>query len=128
MIGLLISDLEKSVTFYKAIGFSINDKFPQDRATHMILSDTISVILLTHSLWQEFTSRKIPNAKETAQVGFMLSKPSKDAVDTLIQNGQKAGGKADPNPIEDFEGMYGRSIEDPDGHIWEAKWMNFCMQ
>ncbi len=31
---------------------------------------------------------------------------------------------SDPNPIEDHGFMYGRSMEDPDGHILEAKWMD----
>ena len=35
-----------------------------------------------------------------------------------------AGGKADPTPVQDFGCMYGRSVEDPDGHIWEVMWMD----
>lgn len=123
IISLPVSNLARSLAFYKALGFFQNNQFPSDRAAHMILSETISVMLITHSMWKEFTSREIPDAKKVAQVGFILSCESKQAVDTMIQNGEKAGGKADPNPIEDFEGMYGRGLEDPDGHIWEAKWM-----
>ena len=36
----------------------------------------------------------------------------------------KAGGKADPTPTQDYGFMYGRSFEDPDGHIWEVMWMD----
>lgn len=127
MISLPVTNLTKSLDFYKAIGFSQNSEFPSDRAAHMVLSDTISVMLITHSMWKEFTSREIPDAKKVAQVGFILLCESKQAVDAMIEGGVKAGGKADPNPIEDFEGMYGRGLEDPDGHIWEAKWMD-CIQ
>ncbi len=35
-----------------------------------------------------------------------------------------AGGTADPAPKQDFGFMYGRSFEDPDGHIWEVMWMD----
>lgn len=125
MISLPVTNLQKSVVFYEAIGFVQNNQFPGgDRAAHLTLSDAISVVLLTHSLWQEFTTREIPDAKKVAQVGFILSRESKQAVDEMIENGQNAGGKPDPNPVEEFEFMYGRSLEDPDGHIWEAKWMN----
>lgn len=124
MISLPVTNLTKSLAFYKAIGFSQNDQFPGDRAAHMVLSDAISVMLITHSMWKEFTTREIPDAKKVAQVGFILSCESKQAVDAMIESGEKAGGKADPNPVEDFEGMYGRGLEDPDGHIWEAKWMD----
>ena len=124
MISLPVIDVAKSVDFYSAIGFVRNNKFPGDRAAHMVLSDAISVMLISHFMWKEFTTREIPDAKKVAQVGFILSCESKHAVDTMIESGEKAGGTADPNPIEDFEGMYGRGLEDPDGHIWEAKWMS----
>lgn len=126
MISLPVSHLANSVRFYEAIGFTQNNQFPDDRAAHLFLSDTISIVLITHSLWQEFTTRIIPDAKKSAQVGFILSRESKHAVDETIQRGINAGGTADVNPVEDFEGMYGRSLEDPDGHIWEAKWMDLC--
>lgn len=32
--------------------------------------------------------------------------------------------KADPTPEQDYGVMYGRSFEDPDGHIWEIMWMD----
>ncbi len=32
----------------------------------------------------------------------------------------------DPNPVENHGFIYGRSIEDPDGHIWEFKWMEMA--
>ncbi len=48
----------------------------------------------------------------------------KAAVDEMIAAGKKSGGKAEPNKIQDLSFMYGRSIEDPDGHIWETVWMD----
>lgn len=49
-------------------------------------------------------------------------------MDKFVESGEKAGGKADPNPIEDEGFMYGRGLEDPDGHIWEAKWMETMLK
>ena len=34
------------------------------------------------------------------------------------------GGTLDVNPVQDLGFMYNRSLTDPDGHIWEAVWMN----
>jgi predicted lactoylglutathione lyase len=34
------------------------------------------------------------------------------------------GGRGDINPVQDLGFMYNRSLSDPDGHIWEAVWMN----
>ena len=35
-----------------------------------------------------------------------------------------AGGRADPNPPQDYGLMFGRSVEDPDGNVWEIMWMD----
>jgi predicted lactoylglutathione lyase len=49
---------------------------------------------------------------------------SRDEVDGLVGKAAKAGGAPDPTPTQDFGFMYGRSFEDPDGHIWEVVWMD----
>ena len=35
-----------------------------------------------------------------------------------------AGGRADPNPAQDHGFMFSRSVEDPDGNVWEIMWMD----
>lgn len=123
-LSLPVSDLTKSIEFYQAIGFKKKMMFPEDSGAWMDLSDTFSVMLITQTKWKEFTPRAIPDAKKTAQFGLSITKENKIAVDNMIENGAKAGGMADPNPVENFDFMYGRSVEDPDGHIVEAKWMD----
>jgi predicted lactoylglutathione lyase len=51
-----------------------------------------------------------------------LSADSREAVSGQVDKARGAGGKADPTPVQDFGCMYGRSFEDPDGHIWEVMW------
>ncbi len=123
-ISLPVSDLPKSVAFYEAIGLAQNKQFCSSDGAWMILSDSFSVMLIPHAKWKELTPREIPDAKKTAQFGLTITKEKKSDVDTLVESGAKAGGKGDINPVEDFGFMYGRSVEDPDGHIWEAKWMD----
>ncbi len=122
IISLPVTNLTKSVGFYLAIGFT--RKFSDKGSACMVLSDTISVMLITHSMWKGFTTRLIPDPKKSAQMALILSRDSQKAVDAMVEKGKKAGGKADPNPKEDYGFMYGRSLEDPDGHIWEPKWMD----
>jgi len=55
-----------------------------------------------------------------------LSADSRDEVDTTLAKATAAGGKADPGPQQDYGFMYGRSFEDPDGHIWEMMWMDLA--
>ena len=123
-VNLPVTDLKKSMAFYEAVGASNNPQFTDDTAACMIFSDAIHVMLLTHDKWRTFTSKKIPDAHESAQVLLCVSCDSKEGVGKMVEAAVGAGGKADPTPTQDFGFMYGRSFEDPDGHIWEVMWMD----
>lgn len=81
-------------------------------------------MLLTHDKYLQFTTKAIADAKTTSEVMIALSADSRDAVDATVAKAEAAGGKADPGPKQDHGFMYGRSYEDPDGHIWENVWMD----
>ncbi len=123
-VNLPVTDLPRSMKFYEAIGFTNNPDFTNDQAAAMMWSDTIVVMLLRHEFWKTFTSKTIPNAHDTAQVLLCLSQDSQDAVEAIVAKAVAAGGKADPTPKQDMGFMYGRSFEDPDGHVWENVYMN----
>jgi len=123
-INLPVADLSSSMRFYEAVGFTNNPQFSNDQAAAMVWSDEIVVMLLTHDFWRTFTSKTIPDAHESAQVLLALGHDSRDAVEAIVDKAVEAGGKADPTPIQDMPFMFGRSFEDPDGHIWENAFMD----
>ena len=53
-----------------------------------------------------------------------LNVDTRDAVDATLARTTQAGGKADPNPAQDHGFMVSRSVEDPDGNVWEIVWMD----
>lgn len=123
-VNLPVSDLAASKAFYTAIGAENEPKFSDETAAMMRFSNAIAVMLLTHDKWRSFTDKDIVDAKTSAQVALCISRESRTDVDTITEAAAKAGGKADPNPTQDYGFMYGRSFEDPDGHIWEPMWMD----
>lgn len=123
-INLPVTDLARSVAFYRAVGGVKNPQFSDDTAACIVLSDSLFVMLLTHAKWATFTDRSIPDAHTSAQVLLCLSKPDKADVDAAVVAATAAGGLADPTPTQDHGFMYGRSYADPDGHIWEVLWMD----
>jgi predicted lactoylglutathione lyase len=123
-VNLPVADLGRSKAFYEAVGFVNNPHFSDDTGACMVLSDAIFVMLLTHAKWAKFTKKTIPDAKANAQVLLCISRSSREAVDAIVKTASKVGGTTDPTPIQDLGFMYGRSFEDPDGHIWETMWMN----
>jgi uncharacterized protein len=124
-VNLPVKDLERSKAFYEAIGFRNEPKFSNEAAAMMVLSETISVMLLTHPFYATFTRKPIADAHKSSQVLLCISCDSRDDVDRITDAAASAGGKADIAPKQDMgEAMYGRSFEDPDGHHWEPMWMD----
>jgi predicted lactoylglutathione lyase len=122
-VNLPVADLPRSVAFYEAIGATRNPQFSDDTAACMVVSETISVMLLTHDKFRQFTPRAIADARAATEVLLCVSSDSREAVDSLAEAALANGG-AEPRGPQDHGFMYGRSIEDPDGHIWEPMWMD----
>ncbi len=125
-LNLPVTDLPRSMAFYEAVGFTNNPMFTNEQAAAMAWSDEIVVMLLTHDFWRTFTSKEIPDAHASAQVMLCLSHDSQDSVNAIVDKAVAAGGKPEPTPTQDMGFMFGRSFEDPDGHIWENVYMNMA--
>jgi len=123
-VNLPVSDLKRATAFYEQIGATKNPQFSDDTASCMVFSETIYAMLLTHEKYAQFTNKTIVDARTSSEVMIALSADSRDEVDGLVGKAMKGGGAPDPTPTQDFGFMYGRSFEDPDGHIWEVVWMD----
>ena len=122
-VNLPVADLKRAKTFYEALGFTNNPAFSDDTAACMVWSEAIHVMLLTHPKWRTFTRRPIPPS-DSSEVLLAISLDSREAVDRMNEAAASHGGKADINPKQDLGFMYNRNLADPDGHVWEAMWMD----
>ena len=123
-VNLPVTDLQQSRRFLEALGAVNEPKFTDETAACMTVTDTIHVMLLTHDKFSQFTPRPIADAKAGSEVLLCLSADSRESVDTAVERAVANGGTADPAPKQDYGVMYGRSVADPDGHIWEIMWMD----
>ena len=119
-INLPVRDVAKATAFYTALGAEKNPQFSDDSSSCMVWSDTIFVMLLTHEKWARFTKKPIVDSVRESEVMLALSAENRESVDKMTETAGAHGGKADVNPQQDYGFMYGRSFEDPDGHIWEV--------
>jgi uncharacterized protein len=122
-VNLPVKDLNASMAFYEALGFRNNPQFTDDTAACMVWSEAIHVMLLTHDKWRTFTDRPIPPTT-SSEVMLAISCSNREAVDAMNNAAGDNGGVADINPIQDLGFMYNRNLADPDGHVWEAMWMD----
>ena len=123
-VNLPVKDLPASIRFYRAIGCEKDDRFSNDQAAMMVWSDTITFMLLTHEYFATFTPKAIADAGKTTEVLLALSRGSREDVDAVTEAAAAAGGRADIREPQDMAFMYGRTFEDPDGHVFEPMWMD----
>ena len=122
-VNLPVADLPASKAFYEALGFTNNPHFTDETAACMVWDEPINVMLLTQAKWREFTDRPIPPSS-SSEVMLALACDSRAAVDAMNEAAAANGGMADVNPVQDLGFLYVRALTDPDGHLWEAMWMD----
>ncbi len=122
-INLPVKDLDKSMAFFKGLGFTFNPQFTDEKAACMVISDSIFAMLLTEPFFQTFTAKKISDAKTATEVLIALDAASRDEVQDTVAKAVKLGGTRYAEP-QDHGWMYQHSFADLDGHQWEILYMD----
>ena len=122
-VNMPVRDLARSMAFYEAIGFVNEPRFTDETAAAMQWSDTIVVMILTHEKWRTFTDRPIPNSG-SSEVMLCLNFDSREEAAAIATKAGANGGTQDVNPTQDLGFMVSHTFADPDGHVWEAMWMD----
>lgn len=124
-INLAVTDLQKSMDFYTALGFTNNPQFSDDAGKCMVWSESIFVMIMTHEKFSTFATKPLADTKLKLAGIFSLSVDSLDEVNSILTNGLNAGG-TEPHEMRDYGFMQQRTIEDFDGHTWEVFYMDIA--
>jgi predicted lactoylglutathione lyase len=122
-VNLPVKNLDTSMIFFKALGFSFNAQFTDETAASMVISDSIYATLVTHEKFKEFSNKPIADATKVTEAVTCLSAESREEVNKMADAALKAGAQKLLEP-QDYGFMYLRSFQDLDGHIWEIMWMD----
>jgi len=122
-VNLPVRDLQRSVKFFRNLGFDFNAQFTDETAACMIVSGDIFVMLLTQAKFKEFTPKEICDSTKSTEVLVCLSLASRGKVDDMVRKAVAAGGTTYAEP-KDHGFMYQYGFQDPDGHIWELIYMD----
>jgi predicted lactoylglutathione lyase len=126
-VNLHVQDLERSIDFFTKLGFSFDERFTDETATCMLVGKDAFVMLLDEAKFDEFGAKfgKQGHADPaTRPEAFLaLDADSKESVDALADRALEVGATPAGGPME-LGFMYGRSFNDPDGHLWEVFWMD----
>ena len=122
-VNLPVKDLERTVEFFAALGFSFNPKFTDENAACMIVNDSTSVMLLVESFFATFTGKPVADAHASTETLLAMSLDSRAEVDAFMAKALAAGASEYAEP-RDLGFMYQRGIADLDGHQWEVFFMD----
>ena len=86
-INLAVSNLEKSMEFYTALGFSNNPQFSDETAKCMVWSESIFVMLLTSEKFSSFATKPIADTKTKVAALFSLALENIEAVNKMMADG-----------------------------------------
>lgn len=116
-LNLPVADLPRSLTFFKALGWSHNPQYSDATGACIVISESIYVMLATHDKFRQFTPKAICDTSKAVEVLINLACESREEVDALVAKALAAGGSTYDKP-EDLGFMYSHSFVDPDGHGW----------
>ena len=121
-INLPITNLSRSVEFFKELGFTFNAQFTSEDSTCMIIGENMFAMLLEADRFKSFIDKEIA-PKTSSEALIALACDSKDEVSNLAEKAFSLGARKYQEPT-DHGFMFSWGFEDLDGHIWELFWMD----
>ena len=126
LITLGVSDLERSVAFYRdGLGFPtegiIGQEFEHGAVAFFPLSGGLKLVLWAQADLAFDTG--LP-AAPVSPTGFALAHNvrQRGEVDAVLAAAERAGASVVKRPQDTFYGGYAGYFQDPDGHLWEVAW------
>ncbi len=123
-LNLPVKDIQKSKTFFEALGFSFNSKMGNtDFSACMTIGEkSVVVMLFTESHFSGFTRHELVDTTKAVEILLSIDAESKDDVHVIAQKVVDAGGTIFSEPGGN-EWMYGCGFADLDGHRWNVLFM-----
>lgn len=122
-VNIPVNDVQRSITFFEALGFTFNPQFTDATSTCMLVGEDAYFMLLDKQRFAGFSKRPMGDPKKETNALFALSVSSRAEVDETVGTAIAAGGSHAVDP-QDHGFMYGWSFRDLDGYHWEVFWMD----
>ena len=115
LITLGVADLRRARSFYEALGWSGQET----EETVFIQAGGLGVVLWHEDKLAEDAGLAPRAGQGFRGVAFAHNVRSKDEVDAIVTEAERAGATVTRPPAETFYGGYAGYFADPDGHAWE---------
>lgn len=121
-----VGDLERSLAFYRdGLGLPtkgiIGEEFEDGAVVFFDMNDGLILALYpTPSLVKDANIDATPARLGAVSIGHIVA--SREEVDAVMQQAERAGAVITDPPHDRFWGGYSGYFHDPDGHLWEIAW------
>lgn len=122
-VNIPVADLQRSIEFFEALGFTFNTQFTDATATCMLVGEDAYFMLLVRDRFAGFARRPVGDPSRETSALYAISVASRAEVDQMVRRAIAAGGAHATEP-QDHGFMYQWSFYDLDGHHWEVFWMD----
>lgn len=126
VITLGVGDLERSLGFYRdglrlPTQGIVGTEFEDGAVVFFNMNDDLILALYPRSALAKDAKVPVtpPSASEVS-IGHVVG--SKEQVDAIMQEAERAGAHVTDPARDRFWGGYSGYFQDPDGHLWEIAW------
>ena len=126
VITLGVNNLEKALTFYRdGLGLPtqgiIGTEFEDGAAVFFNMNDDLILALYPRTALAKDAKIPVsPPSPSELSIGHIVG--SKEKVDAIMQQAEKAGAHITDSAHDRFWGGYSGYFQDLDGHLWEIVW------
>lgn len=126
VITLGVDDLNRAVEFYRdGLGLPtegiVGEEFAHGAVAFFELQNGLKLaIWKREDIAYDAKVKQTPKSPTEFTLGHNVS--SKEEVDQVLQQAEKAGATITDPAHETFWGGYAGYFQDPDGHLWEVVW------
>ena len=89
-VNIPVNDLQRSIDFFEALGFTFNQQFTDATATAMLVGEDAYFMLLTKEKFATFSNRPLGDARKETNALFSLSADSRAEVDEIVKKASVA--------------------------------------
>ncbi|MBN9605529.1 MAG: glyoxalase [Actinomycetales bacterium] len=118
-----VESVERASAFYAALGWTYNPAMSDENVACFAIAPEQYLMLGTREMYARVggTEALVGDADTPSKVTVSFDLPSREAVDALVEAAGAAGGRI--GDIDDYDFMYQRQFDDPDGYHYSPFWM-----
>lgn len=125
-INVPVKDLKRTIDFYTLLGFTFKP-LPgnrEDAACLIMGSKSVQLMFFEEPEFRTFTGSEVTDSSKSNEVLFSIDAETTEEIVKLADKVRKAGGSIYAEPAEKDGWLYGFGFSDPDGHKWNALYMD----